>query len=187
MDEARLGLEILNLTVNGVPDAGRLPDIISISVGGQVLQYPGFLASTVAFAVKMGIAVVASAGNDGVCTPQYPAAFPNVVAVGALGPDGPAPFTNYGDWVDACAPGTDLVSSFFDGFNGARPLVNTFDPDNFTGWACWSGTSFAAPVVVAALCRHMTLFNTSAKQAVEYVVHAPHLMRIPCLGTVVNI
>jgi len=170
-----------------------MPLILSMSFGGQALKPPAYLREAVARAVAAGIPIIASAGNDGLCTPQYPAAFPGVIAVAALGPDGPPPWTNYGDWVDACAPGTDLVSTFFDRFDGAFPTVNSYDPDRFSGWARWSGTSFAAPVVVAAVARELVCgLDTNgdpidAATAVERVVRAPHLARLPCLGTVVNI
>jgi hypothetical protein len=169
------------------------PVILNLSFGGQAPSPPTYLREAVACAVNAGIAVIASAGNDGVCTPQYPAAFPGVIAVAAVGPDGPPPWTNYGDWVDACAPGVDLVSAFFDNWNGAFPTMNTFDPDRFTGWARWSGTSFAVPVVVAAVARELVCgrgpenSHLDAATAVERVVRAPHLARLPCLGTVVNI
>jgi hypothetical protein len=171
----------------------RPPRILSLSFGGQAPQPPALLREAVARAIKAGIPVIASAGNDGVCTPQYPAAFPGVIAVAALGPDGPPLWTNYGDWVDACAPGVDLVSAFFDRFDGAFPTMNTFDPDHFNGWATWSGTSFAVPVVVAAVARELVCgrradgSDLDAVTAVERVVRAPHLARLPCLGTVVNI
>jgi Subtilase family len=171
----------------------RPPHILSLSFGGQAPEPPAYLREAVARAIKAGIPVIASAGNDGVCTPQYPAAFPGVIAVAALGPDGPPHWTNYGDWVDACAPGVDLVSAFFDRFDGAFPTMNTFDPDHFNGWAEWSGTSFAVPVVVAAVARELVCgrgpenSNLDAATAVDRVVRAPHLARLPCLGTVVNI
>ena len=47
------------------------------------------------------------------CRPYYPAAIPGVIAVGGLAADGKAWFTNFGDWVDACAPAVDIVSTFF--------------------------------------------------------------------------
>jgi Subtilase family len=183
--------EVLALAVKG-------PVIVNISFGGQVMETSGYLREAIARAVLAGIVIVASAGNDGLCTPQFPAAFPKVVAVAALGPNGPAPWTNYGDWVDACAPGTDLVSAFFAQFNGKRPSINGFDPDRFGGWAEWSGSSFAVPVVVAAIARELVcggqwdpvkkaLVPLTAQQAVDRVVLAPHLARLPCLGTVVNI
>jgi hypothetical protein len=79
------------------------------------------------------------------------------------------------------------VSAFFPSFNGALKEINGVDPDSFDGWAQWSGTSFAAPVVVAALAREMVSGNCDAREAVKRVLQAPHLLRIPCLGTVVNI
>jgi hypothetical protein len=165
---------------------GERPDILSLSFGGTALAQAPALRTAITRAQLAGIVVVASAGNEGSCEPQYPAAYDGVIAVGALCPDGPAPWTNYGEWVDACAPGTDLVSAFFTAFDGAEPRVNTVDPDHFYGWATWSGTSFAAPVVVAALAREMVLGSCTAAQAVERVVHAPAALRIRCLGTVVG-
>jgi hypothetical protein len=167
--------------------AAERPDIISMSFGGQVMESAFALRTAFAEATLAGIVVVASAGNEGACIPQYPAAFEQVIGVGAVGPDGPPPWTNYGEWVDACAPGVDLVSAFFASFDGPFPAMNTVDPDRFAAWATWSGTSFSTPVVVAALAREMVQGDCSAREAVERVVRAPHLMRIPCLGTVINL
>ena len=108
------------------------------------------------------IVFVGSAGNEGTCVEQFPAALPEVIAVGALSPDGPAPWSNYGPWVDACAPGTDLVSAFFAKFDGALPPINGFDSDNFVQWATWSGTSFAAPQVAAELSNGATRAQVQA-------------------------
>ena len=166
---------------------GPRPDILSLSFGGPTLEVPGALRSAVAAANLAGIVVVASAGNDATCEPQYPAALDTVLACGALGPEGPAPFTNYGDWVDASAPGVDLVSAFFKAFDGKYPTMNTVDPDRFAEWARWSGTSFSTPVVVAALARACVEGNCTAKAAVDRVIGAAHLMRLPWLGTVVNL
>lgn len=162
------------------------PQLLSLSFGGTVLDEAPALRSAIAKIRLAGTVVVASAGNDGCSDPQYPAAYDGVVAVAALGPDGPTPWTNYGSWVDACAPGLELVSSFFADFDGPEPAVNTEDPDRFRGWASWSGTSFSAPVVVAALAREMVLGNCTAQQAVERIVHAPEALRIRCMGTVVG-
>lgn len=163
------------------------PDIVCMSFGGPVMHHAAALHTAVAAASLAGIVLVASAGNDGVCTPCFPAAYAEVVGVGALGPGGAPPWTNHGDWVDACAPGVELVSSFFADFDGDFPLMNTVDVDRFAGWATWSGTSFAAPVVVAALAREMVTGDCDAAEAVARVVRAPHLARVPGLGTVVNL
>jgi subtilisin family serine protease len=165
--------------------ADERPDILSLSFGGTAQGPAPALRSAIRKARLAGIVIVASAGNDGVCEPQYPAAYNGVIAVGALGPDGPTPWTNYGTWVDACARGADIVSSFFADFDGPEPRVNTVDPDRFEGWATWSGTSFAAPVVVAAIAREMVLGDCTAKQAADRVVYSPAALRIRCLGTVV--
>jgi hypothetical protein len=178
--------------INKIEDVTALspnerPDIVSMSFGGAVFEKAFALHTAIAAARHAGIVLVASAGNEGICVPQYPAAFPEVIGVGAVGPDGPPPWTNYGDWVDACAPGVELVSSFFALFDGKFPMMNSVDIDKFAEWACWSGTSFSGPVVVAALAREMVIGDCNAAEAVQRVINAPHLLRLPCLGTVVNL
>ena len=56
---------------------------------------------------------VAAAGNLQTCRPYFPAALPGVIGVGAVDRGGPAWFTNFGSWVDACAPAVNVVSTFF--------------------------------------------------------------------------
>jgi len=161
-------------------------DLINLSFGGYALAHMNVLASAIRGAQLKGTVVVASAGNDGICRPSLPAALPDVVSVAALGPNGPARFSNYGPWVRACAPGVDIVSRFFTRFDGAEPAVpGGVDPDKFASWARWSGTSFSGPIVVAALAREMQR-GLTAKEAVATVIDAPGLLRIPDFGTVVN-
>jgi len=165
----------------------RPPHFLNLSFGGRSWNddiMAGLMAA-ISNAQLAGIVVVASAGNDGDCHPTYPAALPGVVSVGAIGPDGPAEFTNYGPWVRCCAPGVDIVSTFFN-FDGAEPPNAAGDPDAFSGWACWSGTSFSAPAVIGALIREQLLTPCTPQQAVERLIDAPDLLRIPNLGTVVN-
>ena len=172
--------------IYALPKPAAKGAILNLSFGGYVMDHPGVLASAVADAQHRGYVVVASAGNDGTCQPTFPAAFPDVISVGAVGPNGPASFTNYGSWVRACAPGVDLVSTFFDGWNGHLPKAAGLDPDDFEGWACWSGTSFSAPVVAGVLAREMTVTKCSASEAVTRLIDQPALLRIPGLGTVIN-
>jgi hypothetical protein len=139
--------------------------------------------------VATGAVVVASAGNDATDRPLFPACLPDVVAVGALDPYGPAAYTNHGAWVDACAPGTDLVSAFYE-YNGEMellPMPGSSDPDRYEQWARWTGTSFAAPVVAAALLRQMAIAGGTAQEAVDRVVRSEGLFRLAGLGTVVNL
>ena len=163
----------------------KRPDIVNFSFGGTG-TVDGLFEERISKYHEQGIVFVGSAGNEGSCVDQYPAALPEVVSVAALGPNGPAPWTNYGSWVDASAPGSNLVSSFFAEFDGALPPINGVDPDEFVQWATWSGTSFAGPVLVAALAREMATTNRTAAESVESVVRAPHLARFPNMGTIVN-
>jgi hypothetical protein len=161
------------------PTSGMGPDLVNLSFGGYALTQMDRLAQAVRRLQSAGTVVVASAGNDATCRPSYPAALPGVVSVGALGPQGPAVFTNYGDWVRACAPGVGIVSSFF----------TAWDPqgagEHYAEWVSWSGTSFAAPAVVAALARRMR-DGLSGADAVAQLLDDPALLRWPGLGTVVN-
>ncbi|MEY2433006.1 MAG: hypothetical protein QOC92_2731, partial [Acidimicrobiaceae bacterium] len=77
------------------------------------------------------------------------------------------------------------VSSFFRSFEG--PDTGAPDPDDFESWATWSGSSFAAPVVAAALAREMQCTGVTAQTAVDAVIDAPGLARLPDLGTIVNL
>ncbi len=173
--------------IGALPARDHPGAVLNLSFGGHVMSEPGVLGSAVSGAQARGYVVVASAGNDATCRPTYPAAFPGVVGVGAIGPGGPAPFTNYGPWVRACAPGVDLLSTLFR-FAGAEAPVGTGpDPDDFDGWAVWSGSSFSAPVVAAALVNHMRTHGVSAAEAVERVIDDPALLRLADLGTVINL
>ncbi|MBB5954659.1 hypothetical protein FHS29_001229 [Saccharothrix tamanrassetensis] len=95
---------------------------------------------------RLGAVVVAAAGNGATSRPVWPAALPEVVAVGA-----DAPFSNHGPWVDAIAPGVDVTSSFvrLTPSGDAAPGTETRE----YGYARWSGTSFAAPRVAADIAR----------------------------------
>jgi Subtilase family len=175
--------------IESLPRRDSRGAILNLSFGGHVLDHPEVIAAAVRTAQANGYVVVASAGNDAVCRKTYPAALPGVVSVGAIGPGGPAPFTNFGPWVRACAPGVDLLSTFFEDFKGAATALDPHhpDPDDFDGWARWSGTSFSAPVVAGALAHQMLAYGLSAQEAVAKVIDGPSLLRLADLGTVVNV
>ena len=67
------------------------------------------------------------------------------------------------------------------------PEFAGLDPDRFDGWALWSGTSFAAPRVAAAIAQRMADRGETARTAAEVVTAAPGLLRLPDLGVVVNV
>jgi subtilisin family serine protease len=172
------------------------PDIVNLSFAGYTDDdtTPPAIAEAIAALLAEGVVVVAAAGNDSTCRPAWPAATDGVIGVAALDADGPAWFTNHGPWVQACAPGVDVLSPFFDYAGGSadpattRPAGgpdNAVQPDD-SGWARWSGTSFAAPIVAGALARRIS-DGASPAGAVRSVVEDPDLFRIQGLGTVVNL
>lgn len=142
-------------------DSGTTPenlaDIINLSFGGE-----GFsLAEQDVYrlARQAGTILVASAGNSARDTPFYPAAYDGVTGVSAVDINaGLAPYSNFGPWIDAAAPGGDfstdlngdgyvdgILSTCGDDASGTIENVYTFQ----------QGTSMAAPHVsgVAALMK----------------------------------
>jgi Subtilase family len=99
---------------------------------------------------RRGVAVVAPAGNEGSPNPYWPAALPDVIGVASTDRDGDAraKFSNWGPWCDGCTRGEHVFSTFvyWDG-----PIEGEAGKQNFSGWATWDGTSFAAPKVSAAI------------------------------------
>lgn len=128
---------------------------------------------------RLGIAVFCAAGNDASARPSYPAAFAvdpafgacdvmPLVSVAALNPDGTvAEFSNDGPWVIGEALGVNLVSTAPIGTDGSQQagmrtagppgrVRGGIDPDGFdSGFASWSGTSFAAPVLAGMYLRRL--------------------------------
>lgn len=172
---------------NAKADVPTRPLLLNLSFGGYVDEVDYKVVEAITKCQGAGITVVASAGNEGWCEPIFPAAIPGVISVGSLGPEGPSVFSNYGRWVRCAAPGEDLVSTFFSGWNGSNPKMDGGDKDQFDGWAVWSGTSFSAPTVVAALIRKWLENGNDMMKAIHDLIDAPHLARIPGLGTVVNL
>ena len=104
-------------------------DIINLSLGSMVGSQ--VTEDAVNHALGKGVTVIASAGNSGGALPGFPARYENVVAVGAIDPNGErSSFSNKGG--DIWAPGRDVHTIYLD--NGYKAL---------------NGTSFSAPYVAA--------------------------------------
>ena len=104
-------------------------DIINLSLGSMVGSQ--VTEDAVKHAIGKGVTVIASAGNSGGALPGFPARYENVVAVGAVDPNGErSSFSNKGG--DIWAPGRDVHTIYLD--NGYKAL---------------NGTSFSAPYVAA--------------------------------------
>lgn len=165
---------------------GRRPDgydIVVMALGTYSIGDDATAMAEVVARLLSTSLVVASAGNDATSRPYYPAALPDVIAVGALDQAGRGAFSNFGSWVDACAPGVDIVSTFFCDFDDKRP--GRHGVDRYRGWAAWSGTSFAAPQVAAFIAQEMYLQGGTAHEAWHRLTAGPRF-RLPDLGHVFN-
>ena len=138
--------------------------VINLSVGSE--QWSDTLQAATGYAFNQGALVVAAAGNCGDpgsywpngCSihnpPTYPAANPNVLAVGATSPnDARSSYSEYGYFVDVTAPGDGIYSTLWN---------NTYD--------YLTGTSMACPLVagLAALVwsQNPTLSNANVADTI---------------------
>ena len=105
--------------------------VINMSIGfwggSQSVQ------EAVQYANNKGVVVVAAAGNEDTSQLNYPAAYSEVISVGATtSTDRLASFTNWGQGLDLVAPGVDILQEV---------------PSWY--YSAWSGTSMATPHVAA--------------------------------------
>ncbi|SEG14852.1 Subtilase family protein [Thermomonospora echinospora] len=166
-------------------DWGRA-DVVNLSLGCYTFDdRPSPVLARALAALGRDTVVVACAGNAAGDRPFWPAAFEPVIAVAALDGQERARFSNYGRWVDACAPGVDVASCYLD-FDGSRPPMNGVDPDAFAGYATWSGTSFAAPAVAGTIAGTAAAEDLPAGAAAARVLDPAKARTLPGLGVVVG-
>ena len=68
-----------------------------------------FLHNVIIKGSERGVLFIAAAGNEPTTQPNYPAAYPEVLAVTAGGKTGLASYANRGDFVDVIAPGSSII------------------------------------------------------------------------------
>lgn len=125
-------------------------DIMNLSIGGGAPSQA--LEDAVDYAYEKGVTVVAASGNDGSGEVDYPAAFENCIAVGAVQYDKVlTSYSNYGEALDLVAPGGDLDEDQNGDGYGDGILQETFTYMGlFWGYMFSTGTSMASPHVAGA-------------------------------------
>jgi serine protease len=135
----------------------------AVAHGAKVIDMPfgnpgdnPVLHDAIKRAIAKGVVVVAAAGNDGSSVLQYPAAYPEVIAVGATNAGGVlTDFSSYGDWVDIAAPGWDVLSTGLRSTSQAVP------------YSFCSGTSCSASIVAGVVALVKNKWPTLTPAQVE--------------------
>ena len=161
---AKAGVDVLNISFGAATDDDKPPLVLQRAV--EVLG-------------RSGVIVVAAAGNNGPdITKIWPAALaetdPNVVAVGAGKPNGSggflsAVFSPDATWIDLIAPGENIYSTY-----------------RASGYATWSGTSFAAASVSGAIALLVQTQNMRAREAVDWLRTRPADRKQPGVAAVID-
>jgi hypothetical protein len=138
------------------------------------------------------VVMVAAAGNNGDEVPMYPAAFPEVIGVGALTAEyTAAEFSSRGSDVNCSTVGVGIVSTFVEGTmppEASGPQDDPFIADYAFGknaWALWSGTSFSAPQVCAEVARISQQDSCEPPEALKALLEST-TEEIPGLGKVIR-
>lgn len=116
-------------------------DVVNLSLGsdfGSISE-----KNAVEKAEKAGITVVAASGNDNKPSVGYPAAYPTVLAVGAIDiKNVKADFSQWGPELDIVGPGVDVISSVPAG-TGCEPSVSIIQAQSQNVPAtCFSGSAY---------------------------------------------
>ena len=128
--------------------------VINLSLGSY--NPSALIRNSIDFAYGSGCVIVAAMGNDDTDLPFYPAAYDNVIAVGATdGEDYRAWFSNHGAHIDVVAPGNDIYSTL---------------PGDDYGWG--SGTSMAAPHVSGLAALILGRFPGMSPEYVRHIIRS---------------
>ena len=141
-------------------------DVINMSFGSQTPNPAEESLISDLQSLFPKLVFVAAAGNDARGDLSYPASYPGVVAVGAIGVKGNrASYSNFGRRVDVVAPGGDtkvdggVLTLSGVGVNGfwqntsQQPTDTNFAsfPDHHGYYVTTTGTSFASPAVAGVI------------------------------------
>ncbi len=128
-------------------------DIVTMSLGVEGTSTS--MVNAVNYARNNDVVMVAAAGNDGTSVVSYPAAYPQVIAVGATDDtDRRASFSNYGTGLDVVAPGVTIYST-----------------QGGSGYQYLSGTSAAAPHVAGVAALMLTVSPALEPEEISSIIN----------------
>ncbi|MCI5056696.1 MAG: S8 family peptidase [Flavobacteriales bacterium] len=135
-------------------------DVINCSWGGAGSSSVEQDAITYA-SINQDVLVVVSAGNGGDQVKQYPAAYDHVLSVvNTNQSDAKSSSSTYGDWVEICAPGNQILATTYN-----------------STYSFYSGTSMASPIVAggAALVKSNYNFLTAKQLGAQLKISADNI------------
>jgi subtilisin family serine protease len=148
------GVDVLNLSLGCRTADGRSP----------------LLMRRATELLSQRLLLVAAAGNHNSSptptAPTWPAALPDVVAVGAReADDSLADFSPRLPWVTCTAPGREIVGAYLGADRTVTAALLDGSHQDFRGYARWSGTSFATAIVSGVVAAHTVRGRMPARDA----------------------
>ncbi len=127
--------------------------VISLSWGSETRS--AIMEKAMEYATARGLIIVAAAGNEPTGKPVYPAAYPSVIGVGALGPHGKTwEKSNFGGFVALYAPGIAYLPV---GYGGEPGL--------------YGGTSIATAFVANSIAVYLTENPAATPEDIRNYLH----------------
>ncbi|MCP4568639.1 MAG: S8 family serine peptidase [FCB group bacterium] len=138
--------------INYAVDNGA--DVISYSAGSSNVTG---MQDALDAAMAAGLVFCTAAGNDNDYEPDYFGDFPGILAVAASDySDNRASFSNYGNWIEICAPGVGIYSTY----------SNHYTPS----YTSMQGTSMSTPMVAGLAALIKSHYPDSNKTFIDFLI-----------------